>query len=264
MIRTEHRRMMEKVAKFAESDHRLMGAAIGGSYLTNELDQYSDLDFILVAKEDRYQDVMRQRFEIVKQFGEPLSAFTGEHVGEPRLIIALYDDPILHVDVKFITLSALEERVEDPVILFEKDHCITQALSKSAANYPLPDLQWIEDRFWIWTHYAATKIGRQELFETIDFLSFLRQTVLAPLISMKCGKLPRGVRKFEKETPSYVGALEKTVAAHDVGSCVRALQATIELYRELRDDHAKEGFVRHEQAERKATAYFEQVRTGNI
>ena len=34
---------------------------------------------------------MDKRFEIIKSFGEPLSAFIGEHVGEPRLIIALYD-----------------------------------------------------------------------------------------------------------------------------------------------------------------------------
>ena len=153
-----------------------------------------------------------ERLLIVEQFGTLVSAFTGEHVGEPRLIISLYDSPVLHVDFKFTTLDGLLDRVEDSAILYEENNCITEIYSKKEAYFPTPDLQWIEDRFWIWVHYTCTKIGRRELFETIDFLSFLRQSVLASLIQLLLGKLPRGVRKIELDAPQYIEALEKTVA----------------------------------------------------
>ncbi|MDV9918436.1 oxalate:formate antiporter, partial [Clostridioides difficile] len=202
---------------------------------------------------------IEERLLIVEQFGTLVSAFTGEHVGEPRLIISLYDSPVLHVDFKFTTLDGLLDRVEDSAILYEENNCITEIYSKKEAYFPTPDLQWIEDRFWIWVHYACTKIGRRELFETIDFLSFLRQSVLAPLIQLLLGKLPRGVRKIELDAPQYIEALEKTVATHEYRSCVNALQATINLYLELREELSQSPIVRKVEAERVALQYFQDL-----
>ncbi|HBG7390184.1 TPA: oxalate:formate antiporter, partial [Clostridioides difficile] len=101
--------------------------------------------------------------------------------------------------------------------------------------------------------------GRRELFETIDFLSFLRQSVLAPLIQLLLGKLPRGVRKIELDAPQYIEALEKTVANHEYKSCVNALQATINLYLELREELSQSPIVRKVEAERVALQYFQDL-----
>jgi hypothetical protein len=65
------------------------------------------------------------------------------------------------------------------VVLWEREGRLTTALAAGTAVYPAP--AWIEERFWIWVHYAAAKIGRGELCEVIDFLAFLRGTVLEPL-----------------------------------------------------------------------------------
>ena len=35
----------------------------------------------------------------------PHATFTGEHVGESRVLICLYGPPLLHVDLKFVSLS---------------------------------------------------------------------------------------------------------------------------------------------------------------
>ena len=236
--------MIQKVLEFSKRDSRIIGLAISGSYITKSLDEYSDLDFLIVVDDKSYEEVIEERLLIVEQFGTLVSAFTGEHVGEPRLIISLYDSPILHVDFKFTTLDGLLDRVEDSAILYEENNCITKIYSKKEAHFPTPDLQWIEDRFWIWVHYACTKIGRRELFETIDFLSFLRQSVLAPLIQLLLGKLPRGVRKIELDAPQYIEALERTVATHEYESCVNALQATINLYLELREELSQSPIVK--------------------
>jgi len=43
----------------------------------------------------------------------------------------------------------------------------------------------------------AGKIGRGEYFEALDFISWLRVSVISPLFQLKGGRLPRGLRKVE-------------------------------------------------------------------
>jgi len=133
--------------------------------------------------------------DYANRLGQLLSGFTGEHVGEPRVLICLYDNPLLHVDIKFLTLPEFHTRIETPVILFDKSGQLQHALNNSAPTFPFPDYQWIEDRFWIWVHYALLKIGRGEYLEAFDFFGYLRMVVFGPLLDIKNNNLPRGVRK---------------------------------------------------------------------
>lgn len=108
--------------------------------------------------------------DLAKRLGNFLSGFTGEHVGEPRVLIYLYDNPLLHVDIKFVTLEELNHRDETPHILFDREKQMKKILEQSKEHFPLPDYQWIEDRFWTWVHYSLLKIGRGEYFEAFGFL----------------------------------------------------------------------------------------------
>ncbi|NRS94850.1 hypothetical protein DFH40_002566 [Clostridium beijerinckii] len=47
---------------------------------------------------------MNERIKIAESLGTLLSAFTGEHVGEPRLLICLCEPELLHVDLKFVSI----------------------------------------------------------------------------------------------------------------------------------------------------------------
>jgi len=199
------------------------------------MDEFSDIDLIAVAKPEAYSSVMADRQKIVESLGTVLSAFTGEHVGEPRVLICLYAAPVLHVDVKFVSLDDFGRRIENPVVLFERGAALTSAMATSEPRHPMPDVQWIEDRFWVWVHYAALRLGRGELFEVIDMLSFMRGQVLGPLALVSRGQLPRGVRRIETLAQADAPAFEKTVPAYDRASCVAAIHATVELYRVLRD-----------------------------
>ena len=91
---------VNKAVATIKKDDSIIGLAVGGSWLTNELDEYSDLDLTLVTKE-KVSDDPAKMLKYAASFGKLLSGFTGEHVGEPRLLICLYDDPLLHVDIKF-------------------------------------------------------------------------------------------------------------------------------------------------------------------
>lgn len=196
-------------------DNRILGLLAGGSMITGNMDKYSDLDLIVVYDTGFKEEIMKQRIQIAEKLGNLLSAFTGEHVGEPRVVICLYGTPTLHVDIKYVTVQELEQRVEDPIILWEREDKISTLMNATSSNYPYPNPQWIEDRFWVWVHYGATKLGRGELFELIDHLNFMRSAVLGPLFHIKNGELPRGVRKLEEFEGKELEELKETIPSYN-------------------------------------------------
>jgi predicted nucleotidyltransferase len=242
-----------------KSDPRILGIAAGGSWITDSMDEYSDIDLVVVVDSGSEHEISGERLSIAGRLGDLLSGFTGEHVGEPRLIICLYGNPLLHVDIKFVALPDIDHRVEDPVVLWERGKALSEALQRTEAAYPLPSLQWIEDRFWIWVHYVATKLGRGEIFEAIESLSFLRTAVLGPLTLMKNGWLPRGMRCVERDAQKDLCSFKKTLAAHSAKECALALKCAIDLYQRLRDFHKAPGLVLRKEAEEASVACLEEI-----
>lgn len=231
-----HRAFLSTALAVMPADPRLVGLAVAGSYLTGDMDAFSDLDLIVVVEPDRQADVLRGREDIARKLGHYVTGFTGEHVGEPRLLIALYDAPLLHVDLKFVSLADVHVRIEDPAVLWERDGRVSAALAVGTAVFPGPDIEWIEARFWIWMHYAALKIGRGELFEAVDMIDYVRANVLGPLALLRAGARPRGVRRIEFAAPDFAQELRATIPSYGRADCLRALEACIALYRDLRAD----------------------------
>lgn len=252
----------DNVTTIVKKDPSVIGLAVAGSWLTNEIDEFSDLDLILVTKEkiSGSKDLM---LHYANQFGTLLTAFTGEHVGEPRLLICLYDNPLLHVDVKFVTIEEFHSRIETPTILSDTDGQLQNVIDQTSAAFPYPDYQWIEDRFWTWIHYALLKIGRGEYFEAVDFFGFLRMVVLGPLLHIKNGNLPRGVRKVESQLPgSDLVALKLTMAEHNKLSLLSAIENAVMLYRNLREELFGKNIVLHKAAEEKVLLFLEEIEKG--
>ncbi len=228
-----HRSLLDRISQALRAHSGIIGVAAGGSFINGTLDEFSDLDLVVVVAPTDWPHVLADRFTLAATFGPLLAAFTGEHVGEPRLLICLYGPPLVHVDLKFLPLEALDERVEDPVVLWDRTGLVRRRLASAPARYPAPDRQWIEDRFWVWVHYAASKLARGELFELLNFLAFLRAQVLGPLALQEVAAQPNGVRKLEQHAPQRARELEATVSRYDRVDAARALDAAIQLYRKL-------------------------------
>lgn len=254
-----HARFLARASERLQEDERLIGLAIGGSYLTSSMDEFSDLDLVIAVEPAVVDAVLAERRVIAERLGPLLAAFTGEHVGEPRLLICLYDSALLHVDLKFVSLSDAAIRIEDPAIVWERERRFSRALRAAAPRPPRPDLQWLEDRFWVWIHYVAVKIGRGELFEAINFLAFLRTQVLGPLALLHGGAQPTGVRKLEALAPDFVDDLQRTIATYSTQSCLAALRAAAVLYRRLRDALACHALRRNPGAEAAVLAYLTEM-----
>ena len=241
------------------NDPQVIGLAVGGSWISNELDEFSDLDLILVTQ-GKISDDKAKMLDYAGRLGKLLNGFTGEHVGEPRVLICLYDKPLLHVDIKFVTLNELSERVEDPEILFDRDDQLKTELEKAEAHFPYPDYQWIEDRFWTWVHYALLKIGREEYTEALDFFGFLRMVVFGPLLHIKNGNLPRAVRKVETTLEAEDFELLKlTIPTYNRTSLLNSLKSSIELYKSLRSELYPDQIELGDLTEKRVMEYLEYI-----
>jgi predicted nucleotidyltransferase len=249
----------DKAVEIVKADENIVGVAVAGSWLTNAIDAFSDLDLILVTKEKVGGD-KEKMLAYAERFPHFLSGFTGEHVGEPRVLICLYDQPLLHVDIKFVTLEEFQQRIETPVILLDKEGLLLHALQQSEPKFPYPDYQWIEDRFWIWVHYALLKIGRGEYVEAYDFFGFMRSVVFGPLLHIKNGNLPRGVRKVETHLPMEdLEQLLATLPTYFKTSLLQSLHNSVALYRRLRSSLFSSDVTLQLQTEEKVMAYFQSV-----
>ncbi|QJW47919.1 oxalate:formate antiporter [bacterium BFN5] len=259
MLLPIHLDFANRAIALLKKDSRCLGIAAGGSWITNSMDEFSDIDLVVVVDTNYEHEFSQERLEIAEKLGNLLSAFTGEHVGEPRLMICLYGPPLLHVDLKFVSLMDFGHRIEDPVILWQRDNNLQEILQKEDAMYPLPNLQWIEDRFWVWVHYVAAKLARGEIFEAIETISFIRTTVLGPLSLMKNGSLPRGMRYIERDAKEELPLLIKTISTHKAADCGVALKCVISLYQQLREYHSTPELHRRKEAEQQSMIYLDDI-----
>jgi len=225
-----HREFLDRAVKRLARHDWLVGVAASGSFAAGSMDAFSDFDLTLAVEEGAYASVLADRRLIAESLGPVLTLFTGEHVGEPRLLLCLYGPPLLHVDFLFTALADFARRVDEPVVLWERDGRLSAALQVCEPVSLLPDPQWMEDRFWVWVHKAGGKIGRGELFEAIEYLGFLRKRVLGPLYLGDTS----GLRRLESSDPALALEFRATLAGHDAGECLAALRACVELYRRRR------------------------------
>lgn len=269
MIPATHQKFVDQALPILQQDDRILGVAAAGSWATGKLDAFSDLDLVLVVRDENFKDSLQQAKETASSLGTLLSSFTGEHVGEPALLICLFENPLLHVDLKFVAESQFHQRADNPVILWERKSILSNILAASDPKPVSVDLQWMEDRFWTWMHYAGLKIGRGEFFEAINLVAFLRGTVLGPLLLQKCGQPPYGVRRLEESCGEILPELRATLAkSDDPESCEKALRASAKLYLDLREALATPKLQRHRRAEMAAMQFLHEAcdaaRTKNV
>lgn len=219
-----------------EEDPRLLGCAVGGSWLTHEIDEHSDLDLVVVVADEHYPKVLEEMDSVTLGLGTRIAGFRADHVGVPNMMICLYEDPLLHVDLKFVSLSMFAERIENPEVLWEREGLLTKVIEENKPTIPHLNMQWLEDRFWTWIHYGAARVARGEIFEAIDTLAWLRSQALGPMLAAKHHRSPRGVRRLEKHCPEDAKLLETTIAPYDAKKCAEAFRNAARIYVELREN----------------------------
>ena len=226
--------LLEHIVADLQQDDRIEAVLAGGSLVNGGFDDHSDLDLVVLVRPDVYEATMHDRRTIAECIGGLLAAFTGEHVGEPRLLICLYGPPLVHVDLKFVTRDDMGRLVERPRLLWAREPSkVQECLDAANVAWPKRSPQWFEDRAWIWLHYCAAKLLRGELYEAIGMLAFFREQILGPMCHREAGRPQRGVRRIEQDVQASA-ALSSTVGALDRATALRALERSMVLYVELR------------------------------
>ncbi|HQQ71965.1 MAG TPA: hypothetical protein PLL92_16900, partial [Alicycliphilus sp.] len=109
-----HRAFLDGALPVLAADERLLGVAAVGSFAEDRMDAHSDLDLVLCCEARDHAALLDGRQALAASLGRLVAAFTGEHVGEPRLLICLYGPPVLHVDLKFMCVDDLGARDDEP------------------------------------------------------------------------------------------------------------------------------------------------------
>jgi hypothetical protein len=230
-----HAGMLDRLIAALPTDSRIEALLGGGSMVHGDFDEQSDVDLIVVVRADAHAALLADARTFAAQFGGLLAAFTGQHVGEPRLLICLYGPPLLHVDFKFVTTDDLDDLFERPTVLWARDGAaIARRVAQGKVQPPRNrDAQWYEERIWLWLHYGATKLLRGELTEAVSTLDFIRLMVLGPMLQRNAGVRQRNVRRIE-EIPSAREKLVPTMPAYNASETAEAYRYTCALYVELR------------------------------
>ncbi|GAA2224502.1 hypothetical protein GCM10009851_04940 [Herbiconiux moechotypicola] len=265
--------MLDALLSQIAADSRIVGVCLTGSLGAGRGDEHSDVDLVLVTDDAQHESVMSERMRLIASWAPLVAGFTGEHVGEPRLIITLLGPPLVHVDFTFVRISDVGRSVRSGEVVHDTAGAVAAELDRAGADAgagePGFDLQWAEDRFWVWVHYAATKAARGEWFEVLDLLGFVRGAVLGPLAAVAAGREARGVRRIESVAPVAAVELRSTVCGYEPAAIVEALLASIALYRRWRDGaearHAVAAaapLVRNVEAERLAMEFLDVTLAG--
>ncbi|MBL0897248.1 MAG: nucleotidyltransferase domain-containing protein [Reyranella sp.] len=229
-----HGAMLEKIVAAMPADARFEALLGTGSMAYGGFDEESDLDLLLLVRPDMQATVMAERRAFAAGMGDLLACFTGEHVGEPRLLICLYGPPPLHVDLKFVAANDPGSFAERPLLLWARDPgALKRRIEELEIKPAGRTAQWFEDRTWLWLHYSATKLRRGELFEAMSGLDFFRDVVLGPMLRRNAGERPRGLRRIETR-PGARDRLLPTLARYDRVAIAWALRGSVALYMELR------------------------------
>lgn len=235
-----HRKFLAKALDELKALPETVGIAAAGSYVCPGLDEHSDLDLVIVVSDPMLPTDRAWRVAIAEGLGDLIACFTGEHVGEPRLLICLYGRDLLHVDLKFVTLEGFHDRVEDPAVLYDPTGELTSVIRDYPGSFPPPDIQWAEDRFWIWIHYSASKLRRGELLTAKLSADYILQRVIGPLLLFRAGAQPNQLRRLEQINPPELPDVFKVTSGVDRPGIKASIESLVEMYTSLRASMGKD------------------------
>jgi hypothetical protein len=231
-----HRRRLQAVCRNAMGEPNVLGMLIGGSFASGEADVYSDLDMQLVVEDEAVEATSRELRRMAEEAGPVTAAFFAEHVGLPHMLIVLYED-LIHADFEPVAVSHVGPRNAGLAVhvLWERDGIVSSALPGTHEDDPAADLRWIEDRMWTWSWYVQTKVLRGELYEALDGLQYMRDSVLFKLLAMRRGERPSGARRVEARMGEWTNQFADTLPVLGRESMMTALRASMTLYQLLAD-----------------------------
>jgi hypothetical protein len=215
-----------------------------GSLARGEADERSDLDFVIVCRPRRLEELWAARRSTAETLGRWLGGFDEVPWQAPHTFIGFYDGP---VKVDFFYQEG--EPAADPwlrdgfEVLVDPDDLASELRERLAAGPGPPDLDDFDAHAWDWLWWMDVKLARggQEWLVYIELVKFV-ETMLLGGYNALSPEPWRGASTVERRLGPEVRA-DLQVAlptAPSADELRRALDAAIESYLRLRERLAAE------------------------
>jgi predicted nucleotidyltransferase len=239
-----HEGIARRAIDLLAADAEVIGLYLAGSFAFGQPDKYSDVDLYIVIPNGSKDEVLRRAAAMVRDVETVATWFPATHLGDPAQLIVIYKtDPPIHVDFQYREVRELIPRAKDKdiVILADRSGVVTRHQEASrkvgapGGDKEVEQLQYLEDRFWGWTWYTASKIARGEFWEARDAIEYIRSNVLVTLADIGLGTPREGNRRLEIKYPADIQlTLSDTIPGeHSKDSYAGALRASVAGYEKL-------------------------------
>lgn len=104
---------IDKILEIMKKDKAVRALFIKGSIARGQLDEYSDVDFYCIVKDDELEDFLKRRLSCLKQY-KPLIYWSEANFVGPQ-IVAVFNNG-LHFDLYTVTLDTLQNSGEIKVL----------------------------------------------------------------------------------------------------------------------------------------------------
>ena len=230
--------------RWAERDRRVRALLLKGSLARGDADERSDVDFVVVARPGRLEELWAARHTIAEGLGGWLGGFDEVAWQAPHTFIGFCDGP---VKVDFFFQEA--EPAADPWLrdgfraLVDPDGLADRLRRALATEPPAPDLSEFDVHAWDWLWAMQLKLRRpgHEWLVYVEQVKFV-ETILLTAFSALGPEPWRGVLRIDERLPAAarVELANALPARPEDAELRRAVSAAVDSYLALRPRLAAE------------------------
>ena len=229
------RPFLDRFVTACEKDDRVVAAFLGGSHGRGEADAYSDVDLCVIAKDDAYEALVRDRATFLGHLGTPLFF---EDFGFSGLVFFVLTDGT-EGELFFGSEGRLEELEPGPTFrtLFDPGGILEGVAFAEERTDPAEQhevLRQVLAWFWHELSHFITAIGRDELWWAAGQLESLRGHCVN-LVRIEHGAFA-GEEPYEKLDrtidPAALSPIAETFVPIERGALLRAARVLVRFYTE--------------------------------
>jgi hypothetical protein len=180
-------------------------AGIEGSCAAGRVDEFSDLDFVVVCPPSTDIDQALTRVAAALSDGcRPIALFRADHVGQPGMLVAylVEGEWAVKADVRMIGTDRLVAR--PPFVTLHDPAGVIELAGPAAPGLSRGELDTMREKACGWLWYSYAKAMRGELFQAARSLDFTRENALLPCLLDTLGLPQDGHRHIEDRLPAEI------------------------------------------------------------
>ncbi len=236
--------IVEAGVRWAERDLRVRALLLKGSLARGDADEYSDVDFVVVAQPGRLQELWAARRSIAEGLGGWLGGFDEVAWQAPHTFIGFCDGPV-KVDFFFQeTEPAPDPWLRDGVrALVDPDGLADRLRRALTAAPPPPDLSDFDAHAcdWLWAMHLKLRRPGHEWLVYVEQVKFV-ETMLLTAFNALAPEPWRGVLRIDERLPAAARRelLNALPGRPEEPELRRAVSAAVDSYLALRPRLAAE------------------------